>query len=115
MTNTEKLTKIIERAIENGWDSFDATDWFKVYEARNGRIQVEFRPHVNAMGLFYDYTAIVFGHEFSQSLWGKLPKIWDTEDDYLENWQFQLQEAVISKDPIEYIYSSIYGEEKGVE
>lgn len=122
------LERAIKIAIANGWDSFDCTDWWKVYYMYGReRLAVEFRPAVDGMGLFYEYPVIIFNHDFAKALWGEdrydrkvidvparfystyqhpiIPREAHTRRVRVKvhGWQHHLQQMVIADDPLRYL------------
>ena len=108
MTKQQKLTKLIEIAVENGWEI--PKGWNSLVGIA---MNYEEEPH------------ILFSHSFSKAIWGEVlgviqvcyksnkvvpEPIRDERTDLINVWQYHLQAAVISPDPLQY-----YIENCGVE
>ena len=98
MTNQQKLTKLIEIAVENGYET------------------LIFRPKERVVSLLigdmYAVAGLLFSHDFAKAIWGEWKndeQAWD-EDCYspmnISRWQHHLQQAVISDDPLEYYWEN---------
>lgn len=117
MTQAERLEALVRRAIENGWrgDLLHAT-----VKEQNNVVWLE-----NELGEEWSVFDIIYLHVFARALFGNgsdcaycgLPphhvhprpcpegsNIWP----YL--WEYHLQQAVISEDPIGYMYKEVFGE-----
>jgi len=92
MTNEEIIKKVIEKAIDNGWNQFD---WKK------GQLnRISFQISGNK-GFLYK---IIFSHDFAKAFWG------DGHYFMLEcqqkndvQWKQHLMVMVLEKDPIKYL------------
>ena len=82
MTDKTILKKAIEKAVKNGMSKVKADD-IKDIRDRN-------------------YYKIIFSHSFAKAFWGE-EEIEIRWDDYYEEWDYHLQEMVISKTPIKYL------------
>lgn len=102
MTQAEKLERLIQRAIDGGWEP---EDWVQ-------------GPQHLVQSLFQldKVNTVIFNHEFARALFGEFPVFIADEDiakdtlgrvtmSGLVEWQHHLQSAVISPDPISYMYS----------
>ena len=120
MTETDKLSALVERAIENGWvpDRYDET------ERRSSELNYEF------VAIWYDfrsypenYKLFIFDHDFARALFGDkkievyggawtkgMSKPTTIELHQVPAYLHHLQQAVISTDPIEYMYKEVFGE-----
>lgn len=116
LSQDEKLEALVRRAIENGWvpDRYDRT------ERQSSELDYEF------VAIWYDfrsysenYKLFIFNHDFARALFeeGKVT----TENEFgigkgkniklLKNilaWQYHLQMAVISNDPVNYLYHAVF-------
>ena len=95
-----KLKKIIEFAVENGWDRFSLLG--DKYKAEfNGE---DIRVRLHAQFVDVSMEEILFNHDFAKAVFGEsMPTpngIWD-------GWAYHIKEAVMSKDPIDYYYKYI--------
>jgi len=109
MTQEEKLKKVIEHV---GWgkktmpaDDVNNKDChFENYTGFDWQCVLEFKS----------YYSLLFNHDFAKAYWGEdSPKIMvkidigiGTHQD-LEQWQYHLQQAVLSEDPIDYYYKNV--------
>lgn len=110
LTQSQKLGALLDKAVDNGFKSSrltSATAW-----------QTLLRDYSLEE---IDYFELIFNHDFAKALWGDNPKIWETDDSYLDNddpsdngfiwnWQYHLQQAVIAEDPIVYMYWAVFGD-----
>ena len=110
MTNQEKLTKLIEIVVENGYNKVDGKAWIH---------SIENDIPVNQWWLF-------FNHDFAKAIWGEAGihctnchtsmfvngSIGYSEccerwcDSQIKYWEWHLQQAVISKDPLGYYWEN---------
>jgi hypothetical protein len=126
VTQAEKLEALIEKV---GW--FKGADAWRVEEI-NGRLSVvtetEWYTDVD-YGLdehMYSWQEIIFSHDFARALFGDKEIQVDHLDDQYRSvyywrtegfdnawfegpaWIFHLQQAVISKSPIDYAYATLH-------
>lgn len=93
-----KLKKIIEFAQTRGWMDMGKADSKKLKEAT---VCNYLMVHPNMF---------LFNHDFAKAFWGtwESSKTGLNDKNYaetlLERWEYYLQQAVISKDPIDYYY-----------
>jgi hypothetical protein len=116
MTQAEKLEALVRGAVGNGY----ANDYrWRVF---NGRL-------INEDDDYAHSAPLIFDHDFARALFGEgEPRKYNgfnletgkmlTEEEkarYLPKqqplWQSHLQQAVISEDPIDYMYKAVFGEE----
>ena len=119
MTQQQKLTKVIERAVERGWDMFGYLPRIKTDEL-DWKISMHFggkrpclRLLVDGHTIERDYymEQVLFSHPFAKAYWGEMKeiKIMDVEEkgfDFDSGWEFHLQGCVLSKDPIDYYFKN---------
>ena len=120
-TNKEILEKAIQKAIDGGWKGlWDISGFYiKDYHMWDTFDDKTMSFH---NGEFEDYemmpvAAIIFNHDFAKALWGDELVQYPEEDphtvtarmgrtyertDELWVWQYHLQQAVVSKDPLQY-------------
>jgi hypothetical protein len=102
MTNTEKLVLLVQRARSNGWDMTVYADWAQgttsLVHGTNW-YQLIFN-HDFARALFGDEDALVSNNSYGAGHTGTGPA-----------WKMHLQQAVISDDPIDYMYSVVFDEQ----
>ena len=118
----DKLTKVIERAMERGWDMFGYLPRIKTDEL-DWKISMHFggkrpclRLLVDGHTIERDYymEQVLFSHDFAKAYWpkgkvelltGKYNKDGPTTA-FTPFWQFHLKNAVLAKDPIDYYYKN---------
>jgi len=117
MTKQEQLTKLIEIAVENGWKLKDNDG--KIIDLEKFEILVDLDSPVGFVHfdskdcLISRYLErIYFNHDFAKAIWGEWKndeQAWD-ENCYapmgIVRWQYHLQQAVISDDPLEYYWNN---------
>lgn len=112
MTKQDKLTKLIEIAVENGWDGLEM--WSKTYKVScddhdglENRVWIEYEE---GDGEQIVLACLLFSHDFAKAIWGEEENV-----KYILNvpkrtkvyvWQYHLQQAVISEDPLEYYWEN---------
>jgi len=101
MTQAEKLEALVQRAIDGGWENGDAAT-VKTYSKL---IRIA-NPVV--------IRGIIFNHDFARALFADWPQVMkDAVPSGVSSvtdkpaWQYHLQQVVISKDPIEYMYKTV--------
>lgn len=119
MTTNDKLKALIEKAIEDGWDAT-----FKELGKDNaGYMQYSLGFNKSTRNWFEDNTLdhndIIFNHDFAKALFKTsiLPPSY-TKNIVLSShftlkplgWEDHLQKAVISDDPISYMYGVVFDE-----
>jgi hypothetical protein len=92
MTRQQKLTKLIEIAVDNGWEVWPTLE--------NG---------LGGYDPYYEYECfyeIIFSHDFAKAIWGEECAFCPTRGHApcVPNWKHHLREAVIDKDPLEYYH-----------
>lgn len=91
MTKQEKLIKLISLAVENG---FELKDKDYVY-----------LPKLYIKGLVRVPHGLLFSHDFAKAIWpGEIVGRGGHSDG--EWWAYHLQQAVISKDPLQYYWEN---------
>lgn len=135
MTQAEKLEALVRRAIENGWRPSSLE--FKLSEVRTRfpfhGLLVGFKTKQASATIFgYNWEPIeipvselIFNHEFARALFGEEQRYCLNPDCFQEKshpngscdigygfdlhaFEFHLQQAVISKDPIGYMYGAVF-------
>lgn len=101
MTDAQKLEALIQRAIEG---EFNFDHW-----RRRNRLAEGEKPNGDVE------TSLIFNHDFARALFGDT---WTSENcqevsyeemDY-KPWEYHLQQAVISDNPIDYMYQAVFGD-----
>ena len=100
MTNEQIFKKAIEKAIKNGWNTLDITQ----FEESDSHYSDVWYFH---KGFDYFILEIIFSHEFAKAFFqGKdgmiyEDKLWKQMGNI--GWQFQLQIMVLEKEPLKYL------------
>ena len=105
MTQEAKLKKIIERAKENDWDNSKHLEW------RVSKKGVAYTGDLATEGMVHFSPVFLFDKSFAKAIWGECTHEGaEFEKEMLgEEWQHHLQQAVISKNPIDYFYENMEG------
>jgi hypothetical protein len=110
MTQSEKLEKLVEYAIENG---FELKDWDRLPEVPGAK-----QMFINTLG---DAKTLIFNHDFAKALFGKEEICITCEQSrthvayrcdfpaYELTYRHFLQQAVIAPNPIDYMYKEVFG------
>lgn len=135
LSTQDKLQELIAKAIDGGWNPLGQSNVGAHIET--GAYPVSMLPEYcvclgNNGQPPYDSitsTKVIFDHSFAKSLfsdtehdsspegyeweWNPCPGCNATQDDHYVQycWEHHLQQAVISKDPIDYMYQSVLGGE----
>ncbi len=125
MSNQEILEKVIQKAIDGGW----STTHFNTLKGDSYKHPDESEFH-DLTGSWHSISPadIIFNHDFAKALWGDKPHYDKTyklkysivsmngkkstiqqakEAKRIPEWQYHLQQMVISDDPIKYLGESI--------
>lgn len=101
--NQEILKRAIKKAFYNGYEQ--SIQWMDSV--------------VNDYKDDYDYSGLIFDHEFAKALWPGDENTYAAEcykspvegdagfDEYYTTWEYHLREMVISPDPIKYLGENI--------
>ncbi len=102
MTRQTKLQKLIEIAVENGWEHKDVNKFDEIYQ-----------HHTFGLGwtqIMWDsmfVTKMLFSHDFAKAIWGEEQHRFGRNIvGTLKEWEWRIQEAVISDDPLEYYWKN---------
>lgn len=131
MSDAEKLEALVRKAVEGGWDSYGWPDWavwgedtIMFYDKSQEHDHTKMVQHGNELEL----STIIFNHDFARALFGNdhvdcdcshececqcaiCRNGWDVLPlGELHSWQHHLQQAVISPDPIDYMYKAVFGD-----
>lgn len=99
-TKEEKLKEIIEYGVERGWDGWKSYTPAFISGDKKRKEKV-----LNTI-MMSRKEAILFSHSFAKAFW-------KDEEFVIKNnplgkpWQYHLQQAVISDDPVDYYYKYI--------
>lgn len=115
------IEKAIRKAIENGWQPIVNGEFLEI---SNNKFTGE--PHLahkaawnnKRWALGQSVASVLLDHNFAKILWGKtsvrsdngIPQDYTVFADFLSyepNWQYHLQQMVISEDPIAYLAENI--------
>lgn len=109
MNNKEILEKVIQKAIDGGfvWQ----TQCSEPLLSLDGNSKLHQIPHLNIP----TQSWLIFNHDFAKALWGESPKYCNsaaigepaTQPIWLSSWKYNLQQMVISDDPIKYLGNNI--------
>ncbi len=109
MTQAEKLEALVRKAVEGGYKN----DYR--WSFANGHLNNEDEDYAHPYPL-------IFNHDFARALWNNdSHMIQNAIDEAIENgtnktrvlrptWEHHLQQAVISEDPIDYMYKAVFNE-----
>ena len=110
MTQEDKIKKIIEKAVENGWEHLGFSIALK--KQKRGEVDLGWTEENWIRYISNEeYYKTVFSHSFAKAIWGE-----SYFKDFSGNfgkpgefitWQYHLQKAVISDDPIDYYYKNM--------
>ena len=119
MTQQQKLTKVIERAVERGYGW--KYDELPIWRDASRKIYVVDREGYNQPLTTKDteFYKLIFSHDFAKAYWGE-NKILVCElsaeigvgagekhrRKTIPMWQYHLQQAALSKDPITYYHDN---------
>lgn len=116
MTEAEKLEALIRKAVDGGFyefagGMFGKPEFVVLPEDRFGHIKVHVKDWPSE---YYSAEAIIFNKDFTRALFGEEPEY--EMDLYrpegyqinLKNFEWHLQQAVISDDPIDYMYHAVF-------
>lgn len=118
MTPTETLTKAIEKAIENGWTNYKTkvtkvtVNKYRHEDDFNGELRnIVYAIHFeDGAGLTAktNVLELIYNHDFAKAIWNTPVFTNGTELHFVtrdgrSEWQYHLQNMVISEDPIKYL------------
>ncbi|HEU5187927.1 MAG TPA: hypothetical protein VFT87_05510 [Candidatus Saccharimonadales bacterium] len=106
MTDAQKLEALVRRAKELGAES-EALGAYYDLEGRGVSVDILAR-------------AILFDAPVARALFGECTDTMTVQNNSLNvkqvidmnGWRYHLQQAVISKDPIDYMYKAVFGDNK---
>lgn len=126
MTQAGKLEALVQRAIDRGWefDNLDKWTWGAIKKTDTVMNNwYYFLITYDGKEQFIDAERILYDHDFAKALWGDVPNDWREANmicypahrsfekpEAVPLWQYHLQQAVISEDPIGYMYKEVFGE-----
>lgn len=107
MTQQQKLEKLIQKAIDGGYDKI-------LGESALGLLPEVFASDEHTRSHFI--RGLVLDPEFAKALWrgrvfSKYPGMEIGYEREQQAWQYHLQQMVIADDPINYMYEQVFGNE----
>ena len=103
MTNQQKLTKVIEYAIENG---YKLNYIWTGKKDRKNELSAMCEGFIE-MGMV---SILLFSHKFAKTVFGEEPACGNPNcKDCPGTWTHRISDAVISKDPLDYYYQFVKG------
>lgn len=104
------LTKAIQKAQKNGYEIPYEVKEYHWQDAEDG-----LRAGWSDWEDFLGVESVIFDHDFAKALWGDTPETyWNVYEghgaafqDSALNWEYHLQQMVISEDPIKYLKENI--------
>lgn len=106
MTQAEKLEALVQKARELGWSKHDI--WM-VRENTKGYLKLIQLPYCAAVEYEWDVEHKLFNKDFARALFGIAPTDIKGFELQMPEFKRQLQQAVISDDPIDYMYRAVFG------
>ena len=102
-----KLKKIIEFAVEREYQPFKTLDikYCIKIEVFGKRVLFSFQNMGKVEIVKKGTNDILFSHDFAKAVFGE--QITLNKMSRMPDWKFHLQQAVTSKDPIEYYYKFV--------
>ena len=137
MTQAEKLEALVQKAIQNEWMAWGIYPTLHIVHD-NLDVELRYDDYEQSFQFeTYPAQAVIFDHEFAKALWGDgyelQPEEFDFPGEYevrsdgtreymtvhdqhvwdskSSGWQYHLQQAVISDNPVEYVYKAVFGDE----
>lgn len=94
MSEQEILAKALEKAVRNGW-----------LKITKEELEVSMNYwNIPEMIVTQEYYRYIFNHDFAKAFFlGDESLTCHDCPNYVQGWQYQLQQMVISKDPIKYL------------
>lgn len=127
-TQAEKLEALVDKAFEADWGPKKVYAVLIAPDEASGVLSISLRTSDkkirNTWVYLGDYASVIFSHDFARALFGEpddQPYLYEVEErphklavwerpKSLYLWQYCLQQAVISDDPIGYMYGIVFGE-----
>lgn len=110
MTNQEILEKVIQKALDNGWKAEIVNEKKSEFKTINAVDFAVNQKRIDLLVSIFLHMPVYFDHDFAKSIWGEERRRLTVCDEganvykiYISNWQYHLQQMVISKDPIQYL------------
>jgi hypothetical protein len=110
----EKLDALMLFAIKNGWKSIFGTPYIRaVKDATTGEFFFAFEGHKGGSPLLMSVASVILGdHDFARALFGEAGQKPGEQDwPFTYVWEQHLALAVISDNPIDYMYKAVFGGE----
>lgn len=130
LTQSQKLEKLIQKAINGGWNLH--TDELKLWDSSRWLPKDRAFNIADAAIHTHCLKEVIFNHDFAKALFGEEKKVSPAEASMLgystggkfdrgsnsafqviinKGWKAHLQQAVISEDPISYMYKVVFSDE----
>ena len=103
MSNQDILEKAIQKAIDGGLTGY----WKERYEKCVDMGELKYLVDGNNIEQGETVEKLIFNHDFAKALWGGATNEAAAFKDSLDEWQYHLQQMVISDDPIKYLGENI--------
>lgn len=101
MSDKEILEKAIRKAIDGGLTGY----WKDRYNHCAELDELEYLIDGNNIETGHTITSLIYDHDFAKALWGEKNKNWPLYK--IKDFEFHLQQMVISDDPIKYLGENI--------
>lgn len=129
LTNKEILEKAIQKAIDNGW-LFKKGWWISSQDYGLGEIPLTIHITIQNTDMPISQYELIYNHDFCRALWGSTdPEFYHlrgqvsgtkahgskrvledvTGEPFIPEWQYHLQQMVISENPIQYLGEHLDG------
>jgi hypothetical protein len=129
MTQAEKLEALVRKAIEGGWDMFQhrkhsIPPWYIVAGGQmpTPKVVETWVPKDSLLicgweDYYFVWEHVIFNHQFARALFGEKSVAHSgimksgkfTNPQPYSAYKLHLQQAVISDDPIDYMYKIVFG------
>lgn len=119
MTQSEKLQKVIERAVKNGWPLPKETNRKLYYVDQYGGIDYTYEcwiRHIESLMFDHEFAKAYFGIDENDQLGEKQGLYMSYETIYFRGklWQYHIQQLALTppSERIDYLFSFIKNEKK---
>lgn len=118
MTDTKKLDALVKKACENGFYSFaDGAFGDPEFTIEPRDAYEHSKIYVKGHDKYWSWEWVIFNHGFARALFGGCTDTCTVQNNSLNvkqvidmnGWRYNLQQAVISDNPIEYMYEIVFG------
>lgn len=113
LSQSQKLEALVRKVIDGGYHTWEFDDRYTKedeYKYLLGTLYDDPSENSNVQSV----EALIFDHDFAKALFGEgdYYKLNDPKRTIRKLWEHKLQQAVISKDPIDYLYGAVFGEKE---